>query len=330
MGKVGAALVSHLLARPQYRAYFWPWDNDFMKDYWPDEVDRIVIHSPEGLGIDQSITFCSVLNAREAHWAPQTTVWLYYELNTVPPDVVAAINSNDHVYVTSSFVQQVFARHGVVVPMTVLGHGFDPRHYPYVPRTRGKEFVFLCVAEPTSRKNLPMLVRCFERAFQGVPDVRLVLKLGVRRGEDLLRHHISRPDRVTLDTRLLPEERDVAALYRQAHCFVLPTRAEGFGMPILEAMATGLPVIVTNYSGPLDFCTEANAYLLNSRRLVDSDPDCFPYIAGQWADPDPDHLIHLLRHVHDHYAEALAKGEAAHRTAHAHWTWERQLTRAFP
>lgn len=329
MGKVGAFLVAHLLARPHYRVHFWPWSNDFMQDYWEESINRIVISSPEGLGIEQSIAFCSVVNAGDEHWAPQSTVWLYYELNTVPPEVVDAINSNDHVYVTSSFVQRIFAEHGVVAPMTVLGNGFDPQHYPYVQRTRGKEFVFLCIAEHTSRKNLPVLVQCFERAFEQVQDVRLVLKLGLHRGEDI-RRHITRPDKVTVRTGLLLKEHDVAALYGQAHCFVLPTRAESFGMPILEALATRSPVIVTNYSGHLDFCTEANAYLINTRGWVDSDPECFPHIQRQWADPDPEHLIHLLRHVYYNYDEALTKGQAGHRTAHADWTWDKQLARVFP
>jgi glycosyltransferase involved in cell wall biosynthesis len=40
-------------------------------------------------------------------------------------------------------------------------------------------------------------------------------------------------------------------LYGGADAFVLPTRGEGWGLPILEAMAAGVPAIATNWSGPV-------------------------------------------------------------------------------
>ena len=45
-------------------------------------------------------------------------------------------------------------------------------------------------------------------------------------------------------------------LYAAADAFVLPTRGEGWGLPIAEAMAMALPVIATNWSGPTASCTD--------------------------------------------------------------------------
>ena len=56
-----------------------------------------------------------------------------------------------------------------------------------------------------------------------------------------------------------PQVRDWLA---SADAFVLPTRGEGWGLPIAEAMALELPVIVTNHSGPAAYATEASAYLI--------------------------------------------------------------------
>src|SRR5438046_2998513 len=81
MGKVGYHLVSYLLARSQYRVYFYPWENDYMAGHWGDEIAKLVIKDPLYLEIDQCISFCSILDARQEHFARLTTPWLFYELS---------------------------------------------------------------------------------------------------------------------------------------------------------------------------------------------------------------------------------------------------------
>jgi len=269
-----------------------------------------------------------VLDAKQKRFAPLLTPWLYYELSTLPKQIALDINTNDYIYVASSFVQSIFTNHGVTVPITVMGHGFDPAHYQFTPRLREGRFIFLCVAENLPRKNLPALVRCFEKAFQNNDEVRLVLKLGLH-GAGNLRQHITQPEKTILFTKQLDSDAEMVQLYQRAHCFVLPTRCEGFGMPILEAMATGLPVIVTDYSGHLDFCDRDNSFLINNRGLVDADQDGFPYIKSQWGDPDEDHLIHQMRQVFSDYEMALAVGRKGFETVSEDWTWESQLGRVF-
>ena len=66
-----------------------------------------------------------------------------------------------------------------------------------------------------------------------------------------------------IDRDLTPAE--IEALYATAHCLAYPSRAEGFGLPIAEAMARGIPVIATAYGGHMDFCSEATAWLIDYR-----------------------------------------------------------------
>jgi hypothetical protein len=119
----------------------------------------------------------------------------------------------------------------------------------------------------------------------------------------------------------------LGTIYRGADAFVLPTRGEGWGMPILEAMACGLPAIATPWSGPSEFLHEGVGYPIALRGLVPADAKC-PYYEGfRWADPDPDDLVAKLRHVFAHREEARAKGAAAAAEAAAKWTWAHTAAR---
>jgi glycosyltransferase involved in cell wall biosynthesis len=111
---------------------------------------------------------------------------------------------------------------------------------------------------------------------------------------------------------------------RQMDAFVLPSRGEAFGLTGLEAMSTGLPLIATNWSGPAEYLDPEYSYPL-SYRLVDTDgvESHGVRMFGQWAEPDYEHLRHLMRWVYEHPSEAAKKGQAAAQRVRDRWTWDR-------
>jgi glycosyltransferase involved in cell wall biosynthesis len=114
----------------------------------------------------------------------------------------------------------------------------------------GSYLLSLCTLEP--RKNVPHLLRCFARLIQQErpPDVHLVLAgtTGWKTGPifDFLDAHPDVRARVVL-AGYVPDA-DLAALYSGARAFVYPSLYEGFGLPVLEAMQCGTPVITSDVS----------------------------------------------------------------------------------
>jgi len=112
-------------------------------------------------------------------------------------------------------------------------------------------------------------------------------------------------------------------LLREFDAFVLPSRAEGFGLCGLEAMATGLPTIATDWSGPADYLDPADSLPLRYR-LVDAaatEANGVRYF-GEWAEPDVEHLRSQLRWLYEHREDATRMGSLASARVHRDWTWD--------
>jgi glycosyltransferase involved in cell wall biosynthesis len=127
--------------------------------------------------------------------------------------------------------------------VAVVHHGVPRLAYPRVARQK----LVLCVGAVQKRKNTARLVEAFE-ALDG--DWKLALAGSLGYGSAEIRARIeSSParDRIALLGYAPPDE--LAAWYARASIFAFPSLDEGFGMPVLEAMAAGAPVMTSNRSG---------------------------------------------------------------------------------
>jgi glycosyltransferase involved in cell wall biosynthesis len=138
----------------------------------------------------------------------------------------------------------------------VIHHGVIPRRIPRLPR----EKVVLCVGAIQRRKNQATLVRAFEAM---APDWTLVLagSHGFD-AEAILQEAAQSPAAARIRITGYLTEDEIAAWYARASIFAFPSFDEGFGMPVLEAMAAGVPVISGNGSALPEVCGEA-AELVN-------------------------------------------------------------------
>lgn len=111
------------------------------------------------------------------------------------------------------------------------------------------EKFFLYVGTLQPRKNLPFLLRAFERFSERIPDTGLVIvgnRFG-RNGDVMIEKTLQamkHSHRVVFPGYV--EEEDLALVYQLAECFVFPSKYEGFGLPIGEAIDLGIPVIASD------------------------------------------------------------------------------------
>ncbi len=259
------------------------------------------------------------------------TVW---ESSQVPELHVRLFDSADMIWVPTEWGRQIFARAGLKEQkLRVVPEGVDANIFHPLPATPNKKsvFRFLCVGKWERRKGTADLVRAFASEFTPSEPVELVMHchniylpgfdLKAAIASELAAVGGAAPRITVSNHATLP---GLIKLMQRSDAFVLPTRGEAWGLPILEAMACGLPCIVTDCTGHRTFANESNSYLIS---VAGSCPAYDPIFYdenldwGEWCEPDTHHLQSLMRHVFENREEAKEKGRAARRDA-VRWSWD--------
>ncbi|MFZ5652178.1 MAG: glycosyltransferase family 4 protein [Bacillota bacterium] len=251
-------------------------------------------------------------------------------------------NNMDAVGVPSSMNVLAFARSGVYKPVELLRYGVDDCFTnPGVYRDRLEymktpPFRFLSIFDWIYRKGYDVLLRAFWEEFTAKDGVCLVVKTGFggSRGLDnIINGEMRRLKAIygrgdSSPVILLTEEMnpgELVNLYRSCHCFVLPSRGEGAGLPLLEAGSLGMPVISTGWGGQTDFLDSDNSFPVEYRLVkVPAQSHCPYYLPGQnWAEPSVDDLRAKMRWVLENFGPAIEKGALLRSQVNNEYTWQK-------
>ncbi|OAS16508.1 glycosyltransferase family 4 protein [Paenibacillus oryzisoli] len=262
------------------------------------------------------------------------TVW---ETSRTPNAWLSHMNKFDAICVPTHHNKRALLNSGVTVPIYIVPHGVDtkvfhPNNQKFIlPRADGK-FTFVSVFGFQHRKNPEGLLRAYWEEFSAKDNVILVIKTNgyePYETESWIQRQIWQYKKrlgITKDTAPVViigrrlSTRQMKGLYTLGDVFVLPTRGEGVGLPFLEALASGIPVITTAWGGHMDFLTHNNSFLvpyllknpsisMNSRHAISRS---FSYLFAEkgqlWAEPDHHSLRMSMRKAYENPTLCKRKG----------------------
>jgi glycosyltransferase involved in cell wall biosynthesis len=259
---------------------------------------------------------------RSLHQGRHRIGYWFWELSHFPLYLSAAFRCVDEIWAPSRFCLESFRVTSPVevhwVPPCVVPTAAEPADREALGVKRD-EFLFFFAFDALSvpeRKNPGGLLAAFARTARGGGrPVRLLIKVNHAEADlgyvDQLRRRAEGLP-VTLVTGTLPREA-VNGLTAACDAYVSLHRSEGLGLPLIEAMYLGKPVIATGYGGVTDFLDDETGLVVRHRPLTLEVPHG-PYPAGAvWAEPDVEHAAALMRALADAPESAAPRVAAARR-----------------
>ena len=246
----------------------------------------------------------------------------YWETTRLPADWVVSMNKCDEVWTASSWAKQCFIDSGVEVPIYSFDLGVDVHTFYPKKVKHDKDFTFLHIGSPSTRKNTQLVVDAFFRLFAGNDKYKLILKSN---GAPDARHIINDThygslydvEQIQIIDHYL-EESELAELINSIDCFLYPTRGEGWGMSPFQAIACGIPTICTNETACKEFAylsVPLGASMTNTNQHG-------IYCNGEWADPKIDDLCDKMMYVVNNYDEVLSKTMDSSIFLRDNYSWE--------
>lgn len=237
--------------------------------------------------------------------------WGIFETDKLPDDYISYLKRSHLIWVPSKWAEAVLISHGLNSDQIHVVHeGVNPDTYhPYCrPKSStGNIFRFFMCGKKETRKGFDELLEGFKIAFGSDQTIELHLKADYfwrgQAQDDAKQDELSRQIDVLGLNNVVPihgalSTSDMALLYNNYDAMIFPSRAEGWGLPLIEAIACGLPIISTYYSGHTEYLAAIRGQFVRLDHHLQpiSCPEFLQHwkAGGQWAVASPDEIAKKL------------------------------------
>lgn len=237
----------------------------------------------------------------------------YTDMSQIPQKWINICSKFDEIWAPTRFVQDAISKCSIsnVIHMPIaIDFKLDKKYQKSDFNLEENNFIFLFCFDLVGikRKNIFSLLesfKLFKDRNKNIKNANLVLKItnygNIINSEEIekFKQEVKKDDDIIIINENFDKEK-LLGLISICDCYISLHRLEGFGFTIAEAMKLQKPVIVTNYSGNLDFTNSENSFLANYN-LVKVTPDEYEFIdrPDVWAEVDINHVVKLMAEVYN-------------------------------
>jgi autotransporter strand-loop-strand O-heptosyltransferase len=207
-----------------------------------------------------------------------------------------------------------------VVPEGVDGKEF----FPVGNEALADKFTFIIVGKYEYRKATEEMINYWLETFplEQYPDIKLVLSV-----DNMFdRANVDRKLSLLTDPRIeilhFPPREEYINRLQTSHVFLSCSRSEGWNLPLIEAIACGIPSICTNNSAQIDYAKNIS-YMVDTKEMKKS--DVFP---GEYFEPDFDQFKSQMKYIYDNWDECRRRALMGSSFVRQAFSWERAIEKA--
>lgn len=261
------------------------------------------------------------------------TVW---ESTEYPAEFMEKLKLYDQLWVPSEWQKANSIAQGIPEEFVkVVPEGVDPDVYkPHLDlvNTSG-DFRFLHVGQWQPRKSTKEIVGAFLKAFPDNQNVRLYLSTDTLFPSDTYKSTEERLVAYGLsDPRIIPihfEERDAYIRRLQsAHVFLSCSRSEGWNLPLIEAMACGIPATAADFGGSTEYASDALLVRISELKKPEGIYGNWD-VPGKWGEPDYNHLVDVMQDAYQNYSIHKEKALKTSEMIRTKFSWVEAARKAY-
>jgi autotransporter strand-loop-strand O-heptosyltransferase len=250
--------------------------------------------------------------------------YVVWETTLQPEEFFNRLKSFDEVWVPSKWQKDCMINQGYdenkikIVPEGIDSNVFYPEKVDFLDEYKDGRFKFLLFGRWDYRKSTKEIIETFLKTFDKHEPVDLVVSIdnpwgesmdGFKTTEERLRYYDLNDPRIKI--KHFPSREDYVKYMKTGHVFVSCARSEGWNLPLIEAMACGVPSIYSDCSGQLEFA-KGKGFPVKIKGEINANSDNYGLFStskmfGNIYEPDFDDLSKVMRNVYDNYDKCKQK-----------------------